>query len=536
MVISEQHVQVLIVGAGPSGLMMAAQLLRHGVQPAIIDTRQGPTDYSKALAVQARTLEIYRQMGIAERIVKEGKHASGVTFNSNGKPQASLSFNDIGTGKTAFPYVHFYQQSKNERLLLDYLTLNCCPVYWETSLISLQQDTDKITTQLKNTDSEYTITCDRLIGADGAHSTVRKQLNIPFRGDTYQHKFYLADVKLANELGDNIQLYPAKDGFAAFFPMPEENCFRIVGSLPYNLTESEENLQLDDVLPHLSKIAGYPVKVVHCNWFTLYKLHHRMAEHFRQQRCFLVGDAAHIHSPVGGQGMNTGLQDAYNLGWKLAGVVSGQISPAILDSYETERMPVAKDLLNSTDRAFSIIMSKNWLAGLFKSWVLPKLLNFMWSSQKLKAAFFEQVSQTGISYRQSRLNLHLSNSSPVKAGDRLPYVKIFDEKKQEETDLHEWCSKPGFTLIVLGKLQELDLFTLAKWITQNYNGNLNFFYLPPSLKNQEVFDHFKIGEKQKKAFIIRPDMYIGYINDVVDIDMMDNYLLNVVSFVKRVAT
>ena len=253
-----------------------------------------------------------------------------------------------------------------------------------------------------------------------------------------------------------------------------------------------------------------------------------MADKFRMQRCFLIGDAAHIHSPVGGQGMNTGLQDAYNLAWKLAAVINQQIKPAILDTYASERMPVAKDLLKTTDRVFNIIMSKNFFIRLFKKWALFKLLNRLWQSDKIRLAFFRKVSQIDICYTNSDISLHLSKDIKIKAGDRLPYLKVFDEKKQEETDIHEWCNKPGFTLIILGKFDELYLFTIAKWITQKYPGILNFFYLPPSGKNVSVFDGLEANPHSQKAFIIRPDMYIGYINDVVDITMMDNYLQNVV--------
>ncbi|WP_419700176.1 FAD-dependent oxidoreductase [Mucilaginibacter sp. NFX135] len=531
MTVTQQHTSVLIVGAGPSGLMMAAQLLRYGVQPVIIDSKQGPTTHSKALAVQARSLEIYRQMGVIDTIIKGGKQASGVAFNQEGKEVASLSLSNVGGGQTAFPFVHLYQQNKNERLLLDFLTLNCCPVYWNTSLLTIEQQAGKLIVQLQSAEETRHMTCDWLIGADGAHSLVRKQLNIPFNGDTYQHQFYLADVKIANPFGDKVNLFLAQKEFAAFFPMPEEQCYRIVGQLPVGL-DQHEDLQIEEILPFLNTITGQTIEVKQTNWFTTYRLHHRMADSFRKGRCFLIGDAAHIHSPVGGQGMNTGLQDAYNLAWKLAGVVNNQLQEKILDSYAVERMPVAKDLLNTTDRIFKLILSRNWFVGLFKKWALPAILKNVWGKPALREAFFKRISQTGINYCESQINLHLSHDSPVKAGDRLPYLKVFDEKKQQETDLHEWCSKPGFTMITLGKLQELDLFTLAKWITQNYTGTLNFFYLPPSAKNQHVFDAFGIKEKQKKAIIVRPDMHIGFINDVVDIDMMDNYLQNVVGFVK----
>jgi 2-polyprenyl-6-methoxyphenol hydroxylase-like FAD-dependent oxidoreductase len=529
MLLTAQHTNVLIVGAGPSGLMMAAQLLRYGVVPIIIDSKQGPTNHSKALAVQARSLEIYRQMGVIDPVLNGGKQAGGVSFNEEGKNVASLSLANTGEGQTLFPFIHLYQQSKNERLLLDFLTKNCCPVYWETTLLTINQTAQQAEVQLQTGQETINLTCDWLIGADGAHSAVRKQLHIPFTGDTYPREFLLADVELDNEelTGSQVQLYLSEKGFTGFFPMPEENCYRIIGNLPANV-EPGENLQLDEILPYMNAITGLNIKVIRNNWFTTYRLHHRMADSFRKQRCFLVGDAAHIHSPVGGQGMNTGLQDAYNLAWKLAGVVNGQLQEPVLDSYADERMPVAKDLLNTTDKVFKIILSQNWLTSLFKKWIMPKLLKFVWSKATLREFFFRKVSQISISYRDSRINLHLSHTTKIKAGDRLPYLKVFDEKKQQETDLHEWCSKPGFTFIVLGNLKDLDLFTLAKWLTQNYPATINFFYLPPSAKNKAVFDAFEIRKGQKKALIVRPDMHIGFMNDVVDIDMMDNYLRNVV--------
>ncbi|AMR30440.1 hypothetical protein A0256_02900 [Mucilaginibacter sp. PAMC 26640] len=531
MIALPQHTSALIVGAGPSGLMMAAQLLRYGIIPTIIDTRKGPTNQSKALAVQARSLEIYRQMGVIDKVISGGKRAAGASFSLDGEAFATLGWDSIQQTETPFPFVFFYQQSKNERLLLDFLTLNCCPVYWQTTLISFKQNPGSVEAQLQTVDANETITCDYVVGADGAHSVVRKQLGIPFTGDTYQHKFYLADVQINSTLRpDYVQLFMSKKYFAGFFPMPEEQSFRIVGSIPDEL-ENKEDLQLEDVLPHLNKITGIEIAVLHNSWFTLYKLHHRVAEKFFDHRCFLVGDAAHIHSPVGGQGMNTGLQDAYNLAWKLAGVLHHQIAPKILHSYADERMPLAKDLLNSADRIFNVITSRNFFSNLFKRFVMPAALNYVWKKEKFRTEFFKRISQTGINYRNSRLNLHLSHNTQIKAGDRLPYLEIYDEKKQETTDIHAWCSKPGFTLITIGIIQEQYLFTLAKWITQRHNGVINFFHLPPSDKNQHILDKFEVRPGHRKALIIRPDMYIGYINDAIDIELMDNYLVDVVGFV-----
>jgi hypothetical protein len=385
---------------------------------------------------------------------------------------------------------------------------------------------------LLNSDGEQIyLKCDWLIGADGAHSVVRKELVLAFNGDTYQHEFYLADVTLADLNDDNLHLHLSKPGFAAFFPMPEDGRYRIVGSLSPELL-TKPDLTIDDVKPHLNKITKAPINITETHWFTTYRLHHRMAENFRVQRAFLIGDAAHIHSPVGGQGMNTGLQDAYNLAWKLAGVINGQCVTGILDSYAAERMPVAKSLLKTTDRAFTFILSDGFFNGIIKKWLLPVALKKLWGSEKLRLAFFRQVSQISISYTESKINLHLSQGTKIIAGDRLPYLKVYDEKKQLETDLHEWCSKPGFTFIALGKQTEDELFRLAKWITQNYPNILNFFYLPPTNKNRHIFDAFEIGASQQKTLIVRPDMYIGFINDSIDIAKIDNYLSTVMGVVK----
>ncbi|MBD1394109.1 FAD-dependent monooxygenase [Mucilaginibacter glaciei] len=530
MISLPQHTSVLIVGAGPSGLMMAAQLLRNGVQPVIIDAKSGPTNQSKALAVQARSLEIYRQLGIVDKVLNGGKQAGGLNYHQDGRELASISLKDIGNSQTKFPFIHLFQQSKNERVLLDYLTQACCPVYWETSLLTLSQNSENISATLQIGENTHTLTCDYVVGADGAHSMVRKQLGISFTGDTYQHQFYLADVQLDNPLnGDMVNFYLAKKGFAAVFPMPEERSFRIVASLPDGLA-NKKDLNINDVLPDLNETTASVIHVAQLNWFTIYKLHHRMAEKFSEGRCFLIGDAAHIHSPVGGQGMNTGLQDAYNLAWKMAAVLAGQIKPAILNSYADERMPVAKDLLSSTDRIFDAITSRSWLSRLLKKYVVPRGLELVWGNERLRQYFFKQVSQIGIGYRDSRINLQLGKSTRIKAGDRLPYLEIYDEKQQITTDIQAWCGKPGFTLITLGEVSESFLFTIAKWITQKHNGTLNFFHLPPSVKNQNVFDAFEVTPGTRRALIVRPDMHIGYANDLIDIELMDNYFVNVVGF------
>jgi len=482
MIPAEGHYPVLIVGAGPSGLMMAAQLLRYGIQPIIIDIKKGPTSQSRALAVQARSMKIYRQMGLADQALQEGIPAETISIQNDEEEMVRLSLQNLGQNATPFPFIQMLEQSKNERLLLGFLTLNCCPVYWNTTLTDFSQDETSIKAHLKSDDKRSIVTADWLIGADGAHSMVRKQLHINFKGDTYANRFYLADMEFDQGFTEKqITLKMGNASFTGFFPMKGVNRFRVVATLPKAFADREE-VRFEEVEADLAKSLPATVIIKKCHAFSIYKLHHRMAEKFRDKRSFLIGDAAHIHSPVGGQGMNTGLQDAYNLAWKLAGVINNNLQPAILESFAAERMPVARRLLQTTDRLFNLINSQNLLNRFFRNNILPNLIRFFWKQEKFREFGFKTISQIGIDYHESKINLNLSKAENMKAGDRLPFIRIFDEKKKQETDLHAWCSKPGFTFIALGKLKENDLFDLARWIAQNYPQQLNFFYLPFSVK------------------------------------------------------
>src|SRR5258705_6613166 len=249
-----------------------------------------------------------------------------------------------------------------------------------------------------------------------------------------------------------LNVYLWREGFHLFFPMRGTNHWRIVGIVSQELRERKD-LSFDDVVPSVQREAGSGLSFQQCSWFSTYRIHHRRAERFRDRRCFLLGDAAHIHSPVGAQGMNTGLQDAYNLAWKLALVVEGRADAALLDSYEAERIPVARRLLNTTDRMFRLIVSDNPLAGIFRTQILARVAAVALHQEAIQNLAFHVVSQTGIRYRESPLSQSMEGlpSSAPHAGDRFPWLNHRLVTNGPVEDLYQKLDDTRFNLVVIGQ-------------------------------------------------------------------------------------
>src|SRR5690349_4978995 len=368
-------IDVLVVGAGPTGLMLANQLARRGVRATIIDRHNGPSLQTRALGVQARTLEIYAHLGIVERALEWGKRATGANLWTQGRRAARVPLGDIGRNLSPYPFLLILGQDDNERLLGEALREWSIDVQWNTELVALRQEADRVVATVRQSDAgERDISAAWVAGCDGAHSAVRRLNGIEFQGAPYEHVFFVADTQASGPMvPDELNVYLWPQGFHLFFPMRGSNHWRVVGIVPPELRDKAD-LSFDDIAPAVRAEAGVGLSFQSCTWFSPYRIHHRRAERFRSRRCFVLGDAAHIHSPVGAQGMNTGLQDAYNLAWKLALVVSGRAAHTLLDSYADERVPVAEQLLSTTDRAFSLVVSERRFAGFFRTRVMPKLL------------------------------------------------------------------------------------------------------------------------------------------------------------------
>jgi len=445
---------VLVVGAGPTGLMLANQLGRRGVRARIIDRHTGPSLQTRALGVQARTLEIYTHLGIVERALELGKRATGANIWVQGRRAARLQLGNIGRDLSPYPFLLILGQDDNERLLGDVLCKQGMAVDWSTELVGLAQDTSHVKATLQQPDGTIEeMTVAWVAGCDGARSAVRELSGIAFEGAPYEHVFFVADTRVTGPMvPDELNVYLWPEGFHLFFPMRGADHWRLVGILPPTL-RGRDDLTFDEVIPSVRQQAGTALSFETCSWFSTYRIHHRRAARFRDRRCFLLGDAAHIHSPVGAQGMNTGLQDAYNLAWKLALVVSGRAGAALLDSYEAERVPVAKRLLSTTDRAFSLVVADSWLAGLFRTRVVPKIMAFLMGLNWVQRLVFRTISQIGIRYRNSSLSetqAGLPEAAP-RAGDRFPWLRLKFRPNGLTEDLFGKLDDTRFNLIVVGQ-------------------------------------------------------------------------------------
>jgi 2-polyprenyl-6-methoxyphenol hydroxylase-like FAD-dependent oxidoreductase len=415
--------QVLIVGAGPTGLALALWLARFGVRIRIIDKTQDVAAISRALGVHARTLEFYRQLGFAEQAVAGGVIVPSVNLWTRGRKVASVPFANVGEGLTPFPFVLDFAQDQHERLLIEQLSARGVAVERETELVGLDQNADRASATLRTANgTNERLQCSFIAGCDGTHSTVRNALNIEFGGGTYEHLFYVADATARGPAVDNgIHVDLDESDLLAIFDMKGEGHVRLIGTIRADgaARSNQHELSFDDVARR--PIEHLRLQIDRVNWFSSYRVHHRVASRFRVGRAFLLGDAAHVHSPVGAQGMNTGIGDAVNLAWKLAAVLEGRAKATLLDTYETERIAFARRLVATTDRAFEIATKRGRLAAIVRTRLFPLVVSIVFRSKAVRRYLFRTVSQIMINYRHSPLSA--GGAGGVHGGDRLPWVR-----------------------------------------------------------------------------------------------------------------
>ncbi|MEU7906646.1 FAD-dependent monooxygenase [Actinoplanes sp. NPDC049118] len=397
----ELSCDVLVVGAGPTGLMLANWLVKLGVRVIVVDGKDGPTRESRALVVQARSIEVYDQLGLADAVLEAAHRAEALAPGFGSRVFGRIPLGPLGGDLTPYPWIEVLEQSRNEQILYANLQALGGSVRWGESVTSLTGGADHVEAVVGDT----TITARFCVGADGANSVVRRSRAIAFDGVTNPQTFYVIDATaVAGLVDDAINVRPGKADFLLGFPMRGRGNWRLIGLVRDE--DADGKLAEEDAQARMR--SDFAVTYAQSRWFATYKVHHRVAGKFRDGPFFLAGDAAHVHSPVGAQGMNTGLQDAHNLAFKLADVVHGRAGDAWLDRYEAERRPVAKTLVATTDRVFGFITSQKTSLSVLRRVVVPLLASIGVRALPRTAGgsrLFGYVSQIRIRY-------HLTPDAP----------------------------------------------------------------------------------------------------------------------------
>ncbi|MCE9546782.1 MAG: FAD-dependent monooxygenase [Planctomycetia bacterium] len=537
-------VEALIVGAGPVGLTMVAGLMRQGMTCRIIDKAPLPSDKSKALVVWSRTLELLGQLDLAETFVQAGMKIRGASIYGNGKRLVHV---EIAGVDSPFGFPLMIPQCDTERLLTEHLARHGLAVERQVELVSFTEGPDAVAGKLKLADgSEQTFAVPWLIGCDGAHSTIRHTLGMPFTGEAEQNDWLLADIHVAGPLAaDEMSIFWHEKGILAFFPITPQR-FRVIADLgPAAATGKPAEPTLADVQAKVDERGPGGLTLLDPVWLAGFRINERKVADYRHGRVFLAGDAAHIHSPAGGQGMNTGMQDAFNLAWKLALVErgAGQAQP-LLDSYSLERSAVGDQVLHGAGMMTLVATLRNPLAQYARNRAASMLCSFGFVQDKFKSALCE----LSINYRHSPLSAEKwpKHAGGLHAGDRLPDASLTSVADGSETTLFAEMSADRHTLLLLpcsgdGRVIA-QLVELAGVAQQAFPDVLSAHVILGAGKDAPATSasggmspvsrwvdstgelHQKLGANEPTVMVVRPDGYLGYRCQPADIEGLLAYL------------
>jgi 2-polyprenyl-6-methoxyphenol hydroxylase-like FAD-dependent oxidoreductase len=542
------EIDALVVGAGPVGLTLAAELTRHHVRCRIVDRTAARSDKSKALVVWPRTLELLASSGAVEPFLTTGMRAASARLFGDGVALARLTFEGVAS---PYPFALMIPQSETERLLEEHLNRLGIEVERTTELLAFTPDETGVAVQLRgNNGQEESVHAAWLLGCDGAHSTVRHGLGMDFAGAAEPSDWMLADVYLSGPIApDEIRIDWCSAGILAFFPIGAQR-FRVVADGgPAAATERPADPTLAEVQAVLDARGPGGLTAHDPVWLTGFRINERKVREYRRGRAFLAGDAAHIHSPVGGQGMNTGMHDAYNLAWKLGLVQAGRGRELLLDSYSRERSAVGDVVLRNAAAMTRVATLHSRGAQRARNLLLPALA----SLGLVRSALRDTLSEMNINYRGGPLSRD-DRSLPVRAGvllhagvvagDRAPDAPLIDAASNTATRLFSVLRSGRHCLLLCigdaepGVLSQT-LADIAAAVARRYANLVDVFVVAPAgapsglplLIDQTRSFHTGYGIDAPSAVLLRPDGYIGYFGQPLDRERilahLDRYLMSI---------
>lgn len=544
-----QNADVLIVGAGPTGLTMACELLRNGITPRIIDKALAPTHKSKAFAIHARTLELLDNMGIVDTFLNQGNICNAFDMYDRGEPLASASFDKI---ESKYPFALMLAQSDTEKILHEHLLSYGVEVERNTELLRIKQTKDGVVATIRNQyGSRENYNYKYLVGCDGAHSITRHQLNFEFKGAPYPNYWLLADCNIDWEYPTfHLSIFIHPTGVSAYFPLREDRG-RLMFELEDAPVEEEMALPVIDDVHRLMEQRGIQHKgISDPNWLAYFKLHHRMVDRYSEGRVFLCGDAAHIHSPMGGQGMNTGMQDAYNLAWKMALVIKGKSPETLLDSYNTERHKIGKEVVGLTDTATKMAIIHNPVISVIRNTMIGIVSKITPVQEKIVST----LAQLEFHYKDSpivderwfeskEVEGYVPHGHDLKAGERFKDYKLKSREGLNST-LYDLLTGSEHELLIFtgSEPEDMEIQEIAK-ITESVKEYGSLIETHLVIGSTEIPDglpeltstwiepdheiHNDFGAAKASLYLIRPDGYIAFRNQPASASDLNEYLATI---------
>jgi 2-polyprenyl-6-methoxyphenol hydroxylase-like FAD-dependent oxidoreductase len=510
---------VLIVGAGPTGMTAAVELNRFGIPVRLIDKLLEPVTTSRAAVVQARTLELFEQRGIADAMLEAGNEGIAASFYGQGKLLFRMEFSGIDS---RYRYLLCISEAETERILRERLARQGVAIEWGVTFTAFAQAdlTGSLTATLRHSDGRLEeFEPSYMIDAEGAHSIIRSTLGMEFKGKSREEHYALGDLFIDGDLPEtDLHIFSSKYGFLGLFPMGNRR-FRVVASNPL----SQDSKELGPGLEELQKIydmrSHIPAKFRDLGWSSWFHINSRMVNELEANRIFLGGDAAHIHSPAGAQGMNTGIQDMINLGWKLALVIQGRASATLLETYEEERLPVIRDVLANTERLTDAVAEED------RSFYDQML------STDLRTQSATRISQISVNYTESPLSGNHANPGELRAGMRMSDIPLMVRNKPHSVEQEPHSARmfslldpSKFTLLYINVAVPAALHAGVEANLAPWRDLIESYQISPVEADVEQ-KHFtdKLGNSPS-IILVRPDSYVGFIGDENSVPQLAKYL------------